>query len=163
MATGPFNFWRFTAYLLLLLLALGGAAAASMYNQFSAQVQYLQRQLATTPHIRYVSVLLDNKNQPAMLATFDPADEALQLQRLNSVQGGREDSMQMWALTDSAAPRSLGVLQSSALTLSLGVPEEALKGVSQLAISVEDRGGAEPGHKPRLPWLFSGALISKAR
>ena len=35
-------------------------------------------------------------------------------------------------------------------------------GVTELAISVEDKGGVPEARGPRLPWLFKGALVHKA-
>ena len=97
-----------------------------------------------------------------MLATFDPQERTLQLQRLNTVKEGREDTLQLWALVPGAPPRSLGVLYSAGKTHQLPASDAALATVSQLAISVEDKGGAATDRGPRLPYLFSGALVQKA-
>ena len=43
-----------------------------------------------------------------MLVTLDPQEGALQIQRLNSVLEGREESMQLWALPAGGKPQSLG-------------------------------------------------------
>ena len=67
-------------------------------EQFKAQLVHLQAKLKSVPQVRYVAVLLDDKAAPALLVTFAPQEGALQLQRLNAVKEGREDSMQLWAL-----------------------------------------------------------------
>jgi anti-sigma-K factor RskA len=54
------------------------------------------------------------------------------------------------------------VLSPGGKTLQLPATEAALAGVGQLAISVENRGGAAPSGGPRLPYLFNGALVQKA-
>jgi anti-sigma-K factor RskA len=160
---GVSAWWRAATYALLVVLAVLWASGASLMAQFTAQVRHLQSQVAQTAHIRFIAVLLDDKAQPALLVTLDPQDESLQLQRLNAVQEGREDTLQLWALRPGAvAPVSLGVLPSKAVTLRLPVAANALDGVSGLAISVEDKGGVDNSKGPRLPYLFQGALVQKA-
>ncbi len=159
--------WRAATYVLLIVLALAVTTTMSMFEQFKAQISHLQTQLAKTPHIRYVSVLLDDRQTPAMLVTQDPQEGALQLQRLNAVKEGREDSMQLWALVPDKPPQSLGVITSKAATSRLSAAPDALAGATALAMSVEDKGGAEAVPKPRaaaprLPYLFQGALVTKA-
>ncbi len=156
------RWWRAATIACLLLLALGLTAGLSMFEQFKAQIAHLQAQLKTTAQIRYIAVLLDEQRAPALLVTFDPQDQALQLQRLNGVKEGREDSMQLWALPAGGTPVSLGVLASAGKTLRLPADEKTLLDVPQLAISVENRGGAGDGRGPRLPFLFSGAVVQKA-
>ena len=115
-----------------------------------------------------------------MLMTFDPQDGALQLQRLNAVKEGREDSMQLWAVIPGQPPQSLGVITSKAGTMRLPAKPDVLDSATSLAISVEDRGGAkvkgsvyadggvdtapetDAVRGPRLPYLFQGALVRKA-
>lgn len=159
---GVSPWWRVGAVTLALVVLVGWAAGASMFEQLRAQIGHLQVRLAALPQVRYVSVLLDQRQAPALLVTFDPASGQLQLQRLNSVTEGREDSMQLWALRDGAAPLSLGVVASKYKTLQLPATAQALDGVAQLAISVENKGGVPEAQGPRLPYLFQGALVFKA-
>ena len=146
----------------MVVLATGIAATSSLFAQFQAQIVHLQKQLTQTAQIAHLAVLLDDKAAPAMLVTFAPQEGALQLQRLNAVKEGREDSMQLWALRAGAAPQSLGVITSKAATLRLPAAATALQGIDRLAISVEDRGGVDTARGPRLPYLFEGALVHKA-
>ncbi|OYU44471.1 MAG: hypothetical protein CFE44_12765 [Burkholderiales bacterium PBB4] len=172
--------WRVATYALLIVLATAVTTTLSMFEQFKAQIGHLQTQLKTTPQIRFVAVLLDDKSAPALLVTQDPQEGALQLQRLNAVKEGREDSMQLWALVPGQPPQSLGVITSKAATMRLPAKAEALEGATSLAISVEDKGGVDvkgsvyadggvdatakagPMRGPRLPYLFQGALVRKA-
>jgi anti-sigma-K factor RskA len=155
--------WRAATVVLLLLLVIGFTSAWSLFEQFKAQLSHVQTQLQGTSQIKYVSVLLDAQQAPAMLITVDTHEGALQLQRLNSVKEGREDTMQLWAIGKSgSAPRSLGIVESAGKTLRLAASEEALKDVTQLAISVENKGGVPQTQGPRLPYLFQGALVQKA-
>jgi anti-sigma-K factor RskA len=154
--------WRAATIACLLVLALGLTAGVSMFEQFKAQVVHLQGKLTSVPQIKYIAVLLDDRQAPALLVTLDPHDGALQVQRLNSVKEGREDTMQLWAVPAGGKPVSLGILDSAGKTLRLPATDATLAGVPGLAISVENKGGAEPGHGPRLPWLFTGAVVQKA-
>jgi len=154
--------WRALAYFLALALMIGWAASASMIEQLKAQIQHAQAKLIDQPHITQMAVLLDDKQLPAMLVTYVAKDQKLQLQRLNEVKEGREDSMQVWAIVGDAAPRSLGVIESKYKTLQLPVLPQDLQGVSSLAISAESKGGVPSGAAPSLPWLFKGWLVQKA-
>jgi len=154
--------WRAGAYALLIVVATGIATTMSLFAQFQAQIAHLQTQLTQTTQIAHIAVLLDDKAAPALLVSFAPQEGALQLQRLNTVKEGREDSMQLWALRPGAAPRSLGVITSKAATLRLPAAATALQGADQLAVSVEDKGGVDTARGPRLPYLFQGALVQKA-
>lgn len=156
------SWWRALAILLVLAMLLGWAASASMVEQLKAQITHLQGRVATVPQIRHIAVLLDDQGAAAMLMTMDPTAGVLQLQRLNEVKEGREDSMQLWAVKAGQAPRSLGVIESKFKTLQWPAQEAALDGATELAISVEAKGGVSEAQGPRLPWLFKGALVQKA-
>jgi anti-sigma-K factor RskA len=154
--------WLAATIACLLALAIGAATFVSMFEQFTAQMAHLQAKLKMTPQIKYISVLVDDKGAPALLVTLDPKDGFVQIQRLNEVKEGPEDSMQLWALPASGQARSLGVLTTRIKTGQLPATEKMLADVPRLAISVENKGGIEPGANPRLPYLFSGMLIQKA-
>jgi anti-sigma-K factor RskA len=159
---GPPGYWRAATIFCLLLLLLGITAGWSMFEQFTAQVRDLQQKVQQTAQLQYVAVLLDDKGAPALLLTQVSGESALQLQRLNALVEGGEDSMQLWALPDSGPARSLGVLTPKLKTLRLSADAQALAGVPRLGISVENKGGVSDTQGPRLPWLFTGALIRKA-
>lgn len=161
-ARGVSGWWRAATIVSLLALSIGVATGMSMFEQFKAQIQHLQVKLKDTSQIKYIAVLTDDKHAAAMLVTLDPQEGALQIQRLNSVTEGSEDSMQLWALPASGQPRSLGVLESKGKTLRLNANDATLADVSQLAISVEEKGGVTQSHGPRLPYLFKGSVVQKA-
>lgn len=154
--------WRAATIVCLLVMAIASATGVSMFEQFTAQIQHLQTKLKNTAQIKYIAVLLDGRQAPAMLVTLDPQDDALQIQRLNSVAEGRDDSMQLWALPANGKPRSLGVLESTGKTLRLAADDKTLTDVPQLAISVENKGGVAQSSGPSLPYLFTGAVVQKA-
>ncbi|MEX1167142.1 MAG: anti-sigma factor [Hydrogenophaga sp.] len=154
--------WRALAVFLVLVLLLGWAASASMIEQLKSQVTQTQAKLTAVPQVRYVSVLEDAQRLPALLVTLDPIQGNLQIQRLNEVKEGREDTMQLWALDGDKAPRALGVITSKFKTLQIPLPVAGLDGATELAISVEDKGGVSESQGPRLPYLFKGWLVQKS-
>ncbi|MEO0002312.1 MAG: hypothetical protein RLZZ22_4 [Pseudomonadota bacterium] len=159
------SWWRALALLLALLLFVGGATGLSLFEHFKTQVRHLQDQLAGKPQIHQVAVLLDDRQQPALLVTVDPVSLLIQLQRLNEVSEGREDGLQLWALNGDQAPLSLGLLGRRQQTPQLPLDAAALAALgnaTELAISVEGKDGVPEGRGPSLPWLFRGHLVDKA-
>jgi len=161
-STGVSAWWRALSVFLALVVFIGWALGASMYEQFKAQIHHLEAKLVEIPQVRDVSVLLDDAQAPAMLLTYDPKNQKLQVQRLNDVKEGREQALHVWAMTESDAPRMLGVLTNKYKTQQLDVPPQALEGAKSLAISVENKDNGPRDGKPRQPLLFKGWLVQKA-
>jgi anti-sigma-K factor RskA len=161
-ATGVSAWWRVLGIFLAILLLLGWALGASMYEQFKAQIHHLEAKLIEVPQVREVSVLLDEAQAPAMLMTYDPKNQTLQVQRLNDVKEGREQALHVWAIAEGDTPRMLGVLTNKYKTQQLDVPTQALEGAHALGISVENKDRGPYQGKPLQPWLFKGALVRKA-
>ena len=161
-STGVSAWWRALSIFLALVVLLGWALGASMYEQFKAQIHHLEAKLVEIPQVRDVSVLLDEAQAPAMLLTYDPKNQKLQVQRLNDVKEGREQALHVWALTEGDAPRMLGVLTNKYKTQQLDVPTQALEGAQSLAISVENKDNGPRDGQPRQPLLFKGWLVQKA-
>ena len=159
---GVSSYWRAATYVFALLLVLAGTAGVSMYQQFAAQLRDLQQKVQQTVQLQYLAVLVDEKGEPAMLLTQSAGETFVQLQRLNSVEEGAEDSMQLWALADSGPARSLGVLPPKLKTLRLPASEQTLVAGGRLGMSVEAKGGVAEAQGPRLPYLFTGKVIRKA-
>lgn len=118
----------------------------------------LVSQLSAAPQVRYVAVLQDQRSAPAMLVTFDPNNATLTLRRVGDFREGAERSLQLWALPDGGAPRSLGVLGEGGV-IRLPTDEQAVRGIPALAISLEPRGGVPSERGPTGPVLFQGALL----
>jgi len=154
--------WRLATIVCLVILAVAAASGVGMYEMFNAQIGHLQAKLKNVPQTKYIAVLLDAQQAPGVLVTFDPQDGFLQLQRLTDIKEGPNDSLQLWDTSVPSQPQSLGVLTPKLKTAQLPVTEKTLAAVRQLAISVENRGGAEPGAQPLQPYLYRGALIQKA-
>jgi anti-sigma-K factor RskA len=161
-STGVNAWWRALSIFLALVVFIGWAFSASMYEQLKAQIHHLEAKLVEIPQVREVSVLLDEAQAPAMLLTYDPKNQKLQVQRLNDVLEGREQALHVWAIAEDDTPRMLGVLTNKYKTQQLDVPTQALEGARSLAISVENKDRGPRDGKPRQPLLFKGWLVQKA-
>jgi anti-sigma-K factor RskA len=143
------NLWRGAA------LAAGVAAIAAvtfslgLRNELQGN-QALLAQLQAQPDVRYVSVLTDDKATPAMLVTFDPKRNTLTLKRVGGYQEGPDKSLQLWALPNAGAPRSLGVLAEQPV-LKMTAAEQVMGQSPALAISLEPKGGSAPAACPPAP------------
>ena len=81
---GVSPWWRAGAIFSVIVLLVAVTSAFSMYEQFKAQMQHMQKQLQTVAQIKTISVLTDDQHAPAMLITHDPQEFTLQMQRLNA-------------------------------------------------------------------------------
>ena len=161
-AAGVNPLWRVLAIVLSIGVLLAWALGASMFEQFKAQIHHLEKRLSDVPQVREISVLLDERQQPALLVTYDPIGKALQVQRLNEVKEGREESLHLWALSASDRPRLLGVLTNRYKTTQLDVPPEALDGANALGLSVEHKDRGPTDGQPSQPWVFKGWMVKRA-
>ena len=152
--------WRGGAVAGVLATAVAVMSAIGLREEMDARVAALQSELANQPQVQYVAVLNDDRAGPAMLVTFDPANQRLTLQRVGGYQEASDRSLQLWALPPAGAPRSLGVLTRERL-LQLAAGESDIRGVPALAISLEPEGGVPSERGPTGPVLFTGALIQK--
>lgn len=118
----------------------------------------LTERLKAAPEIQYVSVLLDDKNAPSILATFDPKNQTLTLKRVGDYREASDKSLQLWALPPFGKPQSLGVL-GDAKVIRLAAQEGEVRNVPALAISLEPKGGVPSAGGPTGPVLFKGALL----
>ena len=160
--SGVSAWWRAGVIFLSLVVAIGWAFYASMFEQLKAQIHHLEAKLIDISQVRAVSVLLDEAQQPAMLMTYDPKDQKLQVQRLNEVKEGREQSLHVWVLASDDTPRMIGVLTSRYKTTQLDVASQAMADAKSIAISVENKDRGPLGGKPQQPWLFKGWWVQKA-
>lgn len=160
--SGVSPLWRVLAIVLSIGALLAWALGTSMFEQFKAQIHHLEKRLTDVPQVREISVLLDERQQPALLVTYDPVAKALQVQRLNEVKEGREESLHLWALSERDAPRLLGVLTNRYKTTQLDVPPEALVDAHALGLSVESKDKGPQGGLPSQPWVFKGWMVKRS-
>jgi anti-sigma-K factor RskA len=161
-SSGVSAWWRALSIFLSLVLLIAWAFSASMYEQLKAQIHHLEAKLVEIPQVREIAVLLDDAQAPAMLLTYGSKDQTLQVQRLNDVKEGREQSLHVWAIADGDKPRLLGVLTDRYKTQQLNVPTPALEGAQAIGVSVENKDRGPRDGQPRQPWLFKGWLVQKA-
>lgn len=138
----------------------GQQATQQQLAAVQTQLQTAQAALQANPQINYVAVLADNKAGPAMLVTYDPARNRMDLQRVGNFREGDDKSLQLWALPPNGKPRSLGVLGRDTLQ-QLAANEDQVQAVPMLAISLEPKGGVPSETGPTGPVLFTGALIRR--
>ena len=161
-SSGVSAWWRALSIFLSLVLLIAWAFSASMYEQLKAQIHHLEAKLVEIPQVREIAVLLDEAQAPAMLLTYGSKDQTLQVQRLNDVKEGREQSLHVWAIADGETPRLLGVLTDRYKTQQLNVPTPTLEGAQAIGVSVENKDRGPRDGQPRQPWLFKGWLVQKA-
>lgn len=145
--------------------AAGAVAAAvavvtgiNLNTQLSGQVRELSAKLSATPTIEYVAVLADDKASASMLVTFDPNTKTLKLKRVGDFREQPDKSLELWALPPGAPAKSLGVLSGDAV-VQLTAADSDIRQSPALAITLEPKGGVQPGTGPTGPILFKGALI----
>lgn len=154
------GWWRSTTAAGALATLLAVVTAVGLRDDLGTEIGRLQARLESAPQMTYVAVLNDEQASAAMLVTFDPKNRRLTLQRVGGYQEAADKSLQLWALPQGAAPRSLGVLDRQQL-LQLVADQQAVDGVPALAISLEPLGGVPSERGPTGPVLFKGALIQK--
>ncbi len=139
-----------------------GREAESLRQQVIAQtalVSQARTELAAVARIGFVSVLADDKAGPALLVTFDPERQQLDLKRVGTYREASEKSLQLWTLAPGQAPKSLGVLGREARerlqALQTDVGNERL-----LAVSLEPAGGVPSERGPTGPVLFKGPVLA---
>lgn len=133
----------------------------SLGQQVSAlgsEVKNLSARLDAAPEIRYVAVLADDKAAASMLVTFDAKHRQLLLKRVGAFQEQADKSLQLWALPESGAPKSMGVMGRDAI-LRMTVDHNDMASVPMMAVTLEAKGGAPEGSGPKGPLLFKGALL----
>lgn len=130
------------------------------FSLLQTQLQAAQAALHAAPQIQYVAVLTGGTAGASMLVTFDPRHSQLVLQRVGGFQEASNKSLQLWALPQQRAPRSLGVLGTGTLE-QLTAQEAEVQAVPNLAISLEPKGGVPSETGPTGPVLFTGALIRR--
>jgi len=145
------QFWRTSAARPWGVLALAaGAGALVLAVRLAAPP-------AATPRTQQIAALSDAQSQTVMVVTADTRHRRLQVRVAEDVHVPADRTLQLWAITRTGKPRSLGILpdnRSTDLTLDARAtaPDVAL-----LAISLEPKGGSPDPNGPTGPVLYKGS------
>jgi anti-sigma-K factor RskA len=114
-----------------------------------------------TPLETMVAVLAGQDARPALIVSADRSGRILTLKTIAPVQPVSDRVLQLWALPEQGAPRSLGLIPASGgglVRLNLPTPAgQALQNIPALAVSLEPPGGSPIG-LPTGPVLYSGPI-----
>jgi len=103
-----------------------------------------------------VVVLAGADARPALVATGSGDARTLTFKAVVPLGVASDRALELWALPEGAAPRSLGLIPSSG-TGAIRVPAAALDRIPALAVSLEPAGGSPTG-APTGPVLYSGRI-----
>jgi len=106
-----------------------------------------------------VAVLAAADAKPVLLATVERGGRILSVKAVAPIAIPAGRSLELWALPDGKAPRSLGLVDAAgAVRIALPAPAaDVLQGVPALAISLEPAGGSPTG-APTGPVLYTGRI-----
>lgn len=141
------NFWRG--------LGLASTALATILVALLATRQ----PEPAAPLASYVAMLADQQAQASVLVTGDARRRQLTVKVIARQTVAANQSLQLWALPKSGAPRSLGLIAADG-TVTLPLPDNATpQSVALLAISLEPKGGSPNPNGPSGPILFKGTWV----
>lgn len=110
-----------------------------------------------------VAVLAGQDARPALVVSADRSGRTLTLKAVAPIQPVSDRVLQLWALPEQGAPRSLGLIPVSGagagvVRVNLPTPAgQALQNIPALAVSLEPPGGSPTG-LPTGPVLYSGPI-----
>ena len=150
--------WRGAAFASLVVAALVTINLGQQRDAWQAQLASMQSQPATD--VSLVAVLNDANAKPKLLATYNPTQQVLTLQRVGHDVKAADRDLQLWALPEGRTPQSLGLLRDDVVRIS--VNRQAWEQIPALAVSLEPLGGAPAGSGPTGPVIMSGTLLRRA-
>ncbi len=145
------QFWRTSAARPWGVLALAAGAAALVLAVRLAAPPAAARQT------QQIAALSDAQSQTAMVVTADTRHRRLQVRVAEDVHVPADRTLQLWAITRTGKPRSLGILPGNRSTdLALDARATA-PDVALLAISLEPKVGSPDPTGPTGPVLYKGS------
>jgi anti-sigma-K factor RskA len=112
----------------------------------------------TTPSPKYVAVLSDQSQKPALVASLDPDARRLVVRMLAPPSPDPTHAHELWLLPPTGAPRSLGLLAGEETVITVSPENSATLATGALAVSLEPAGGSPTG-APTGPVLSSGPVL----
>lgn len=107
----------------------------------------------------YVAALANEQAQVALLVTGDARSRLLTVRAVSAMPLDADHSLELWAVPEQGAPRSLGLLDANA-TMTLPLPAEITpQSIPLLAVSLEPKGGSPNRAAPSGPILYKGAWL----
>jgi anti-sigma-K factor RskA len=144
------QFWRAPAARPWGVLALAATAGALVL------AVRLAAPPETVPQMQQVAALSDAQSQTALVVTADTRHGRLQVRVAEDVHVPADRTLQLWAITRTGKPRSLGILPDNRST-DLALDARAIApDVALLAISLEPKGGSPDPNGPTGPVLYKG-------
>lgn len=158
-------FWRGWA-----IAATGAALAAGVALAFTLRPLLV----STTPgaltqqppsptlpgKVSYVAVLNDQRAHTMMVVTYDDSRSMMTVHRMMPPHEKPGQSMQIWGMTSSGKPESLGVLPADRI-VSMKV-RHRLQDYATIAVSVEPQGGSPDPSGPTGPVVYTGRIVPVA-
>jgi anti-sigma-K factor RskA len=145
------QFWRTSAARPWGILALAASAGALVL------AVRLAAPPVSAPQTQQVAALSDAQSQTAMVVTADTRHGRLQVRVAADVHVPAGRTLQLWAITRTGKPRSLGILPDNRST-DLALDARAIApDVALLAISLEPKGGSPDPTGPTGPVLYKGS------
>lgn len=145
------QFWRTSAARPWGILALAASAGALVL------AVRLAAPPVSAPQTQQVAALSDAQSQTAMVVTADTRHGRLQVRVAEDVHVPAGRTLQLWAITRTGKPRSLGILPDNRST-DLALDARAIApDVALLAISLEPKGGSPDPTGPTGPVLYKGS------
>src|SRR4029453_9853148 len=123
----------------------GLALAASIAVLTLAALLFIPREGA--PPQNYVALLADDQSRPVVYASADRTGRLLNVKALEPISVPAGKTMELWALPQQGAPRSLGIIAAEGTT-RVDLPRTAdatFSAVPAMAISIEPTGGSPTG------------------
>jgi anti-sigma-K factor RskA len=144
------QFWRTPAARPWGVLALAASAGALVL------AVRLAAPPVSAPQTQQVAALSDAQSQTVMVVTADTRHGRLQVRVAEGVHVPADRTLQLWAITRTGKPRSLGILPDNRST-DLALDARAIApDVALLAISLEPKGGSPDPTGPTGPVLYKG-------
>ena len=114
------------------------------------------------PQQQFVAVLQRDANSPAVVLDIDVATRRLSIRPV-AASNAADKSLELWLISGSGAPRSLGTVAPTGITrASLSGYDQATIAGATYAVTLEPAGGSPTGQPTSAP-ILSGRLIPEPR
>jgi anti-sigma-K factor RskA len=137
----------------------GFAPATAAILLLLVSILVLAPQLQSQPE--QIALFTNENAQPQWLVSVDLQSGKLTTKALNASALAVGQAFELWALPESGAPQSLGLMPVAGTATDRRLPDplvEVLKSANGLAVSIEPAGGSPTG-QPTGPVVFQSPLV----